>query len=310
MLMAQAAREKILDGLVVAAAGRRYLRRDYLKRVVETMRVARRGAFALDCFHLAELEGLADMAMDEVTGGDEEYYLTPAMFDKVLSVLRGYVSYDYYKGFSHIEFERRFRRLRALLGGKWSHRKFTRLLGLHITGRLQKRFDFRRAYRKYIDEAARSHRSVPRRWIEEIIWIESGGDPRAVSRAGAFGLMQVMPGIFMGQGEKRAESRPFAFEQSINPLNPRMNIKRGAAFLERLLKSLRPHMRGYGYAMRRQIVFHAYNGGIGRVIRLLKKHGPAYKRYLPRETRSYLKLLYDFPARRQKSQSRAGTRVQ
>jgi len=34
---------------------------------------------------------------------------------------------------------------------------------------------------------------IPERWIRAVMQAESAGDPRAVSRAGAMGLMQIMP---------------------------------------------------------------------------------------------------------------------
>jgi soluble lytic murein transglycosylase-like protein len=46
-----------------------------------------------------------------------------------------------------------------------------------------------------VTEAAATFR-VPEPWIRAVIAAESGGDPQAVSRAGAMGLMQLMPGTW------------------------------------------------------------------------------------------------------------------
>lgn len=66
-----------------------------------------------------------------------------------------------------------------------------------------------------VDEAVRQY-GVPREIIMGIMDIESGGNPDAVSAAGAMGLMQVMP-FHYGQGE--------------NGMDPRTSILRGAKIL-------------------------------------------------------------------------------
>lgn len=49
-------------------------------------------------------------------------------------------------------------------------------------------------------ESASAATGVPAEYIAAVIRVESGGDPNAVSSAGAIGLMQVMPAEFQGQG--------------------------------------------------------------------------------------------------------------
>ena len=46
-----------------------------------------------------------------------------------------------------------------------------------------------------IDEASRRF-GIPEAWIRAVMRVESNGDRRAVSRAGAMGLMQVMPATY------------------------------------------------------------------------------------------------------------------
>jgi soluble lytic murein transglycosylase-like protein len=107
---------------------------------------------------------------------------------------------------------------------------------------------------------------VPKAWIRAVMRQESGGRTMLgehkpiVSRAGAVGLMQVMPDTYdqMAQAHKLGD----------DPFNARDNIMAGAAYLRWL------HKR-YGYPR----MFAAYNAGPGRV----EKGGK-----LPAETRAYV----------------------
>lgn len=116
-----------------------------------------------------------------------------------------------------------------------------------------------------ISEAARRFR-VPKTWIRAVMRQESGGRTMMaegvpiVSRAGAIGLMQVMPDTY---SEMAAEHG-----LGPDPFNPRDNIMAGAAYLRWL------HKR-YGNPR----MFAAYNAGPGRV----EKGGK-----LPAETRAYV----------------------
>lgn len=107
---------------------------------------------------------------------------------------------------------------------------------------------------------------IPKTWIRAVMRQESGGrtmladDQPIVSRAGALGLMQVMPSTYdqMARVHKLGD----------DPFNARDNIMAGAAYLRWL------HQR-YGYPR----MFAAYNAGPGRV----EKGGR-----LPAETRAYV----------------------
>lgn len=116
-----------------------------------------------------------------------------------------------------------------------------------------------------ISEASRRFR-VPKPWIRAVMRQESGGRTMMaegqpiMSRAGAIGLMQVMPDTY---SEMAAEHR-----LGPDPFNPRDNIMAGAAYLRWL-------HRKYGNPK----MFAAYNAGPGRV----EKGGK-----LPAETRAYV----------------------
>lgn len=75
-------------------------------------------------------------------------------------------------------------------------------------------------YDPYIAEAAKIY-DLPEAFIRAVIKIESNFNPRAVSRAGAMGLMQLMP----------ATAEHMRVE---DPFDPRQNIMGGARYLRRL----------------------------------------------------------------------------
>ena len=76
-----------------------------------------------------------------------------------------------------------------------------------------------------------------------VMQIESCGDPRAISRAGASGLFQVMP---------------FHFHIGENPFNPDTNALRGTGYLSRSLQAAGGNAR---------LALAGYNGGIGVISR-------------------------------------------
>lgn len=94
--------------------------------------------------------------------------------------------------------------------------------------------------------------------VATIMQIESCGDPRATSSAGALGLFQVMP---------------FHFQITDNPYNPEVNAKRGLAYLKRALETANGNAR---------LALAGYNGGIG----LIERAEWAW----PAETKRYVQL--------------------
>ncbi|MEO3434502.1 lytic transglycosylase domain-containing protein [Inquilinus sp. CAU 1745] len=120
-------------------------------------------------------------------------------------------------------------------------------------------------YAAHIAEA--SHRfGIPEAWIRAIMRVESAGQVRAISSAGAMGLMQVMPGTW---AELRAR-----YGLGSDPYDPRENILAGTAYLREM------HDR-YGAPG----FLAAYNAGPRRYEQHLTG------RPLPAETRAYLATL-------------------
>jgi hypothetical protein len=104
--------------------------------------------------------------------------------------------------------------------------------------------------------------------IMQIIQAESGGNPRAVSSAGAKGLMQIME----------------EYHAINNPFDPVENIQVGTRFYAGLLQE---------FGGDRAAALAAYNAGAGRVRQAMRRAGTedfaAYERYLPEETRKYVR---------------------
>lgn len=126
-------------------------------------------------------------------------------------------------------------------------------------------------WQEFIAEASRRF-GVPEAWIRAVMQAESGGrtmvDGRPItSRAGAMGLMQVMPDTY--------EDMRRAHGLGPNPHDPRDNILAGTAYLRAM------HDR-YGYPG----LFAAYNAGPDRYDEHLHDGRP-----LPAETRAYLATI-------------------
>jgi soluble lytic murein transglycosylase-like protein len=119
----------------------------------------------------------------------------------------------------------------------------------------------RHAYEGMIREAAALY-SVDAALIRSVMQAESAFNPFAVSRAGAMGLMQLMPEV----------ARAFAIE---DPFDPRENIMGGARLLRELLDSHHGNLA---------LTLASYNAGPTAVAR--------YGRVPPfRETRGYVKKV-------------------
>ena len=109
-----------------------------------------------------------------------------------------------------------------------------------------------------IEKASRRY-GVDSELIRAVIKAESNFNPRAVSSAGAQGLMQLMPATARGLGVS-------------DSFDPEQNVMAGTRFLKDMLRR---------YDGNLDEALAAYNWGPGRV----DKHGTSH---LPRETRDYL----------------------
>lgn len=109
---------------------------------------------------------------------------------------------------------------------------------------------------------------IPELWIIAVKRAESAGDVRAVSSAGALGLMQVMPDTWTGLRVRHGLGR--------DPYDPRDNILAGAAYLREMYDR-------YGNV---PAMLAAYNAGPARYDDYLQRG-----RALPAETRAYVALL-------------------
>jgi hypothetical protein len=142
--------------------------------------------------------------------------------------------------------------------------------GLPSSSGLSFSSSFSSPFSSQILEAAKQHRIDPA-LIAAVIHAESNGFPRAVSRKGARGLMQLMPATARRLGVKSA-------------FDPRENIRAGAAYLAELAERF-----GETNA---DLILAAYNAGEHAV----EEHGgvPPY-----RETRDYVRrvlALWGLPA--------------
>lgn len=119
----------------------------------------------------------------------------------------------------------------------------------------------------HIEEASQRF-GIPASWIIAVMHTESAGDMRAISSAGAMGLMQVMPDTW-------AELR-IRYALGHDAFEPRHNILAGTAYLREMWDR-------YGNVA---AMLAAYNAGPGRYDEYLSTARP-----LPAETRAYVAAL-------------------
>lgn len=134
-------------------------------------------------------------------------------------------------------------------------------------------------YKELVEYYAEEYR-LPTELLYAVIKTESNFDSDAVSRAGAVGLMQIMPETFAWLTEKTGERL-----SSERLTDPEINIRYGAFFLHFL----------YEYYGNYETALAAYNAGMGNVTKWLlsdeyAKDGILVK--IPfRETDRYVRLV-------------------
>jgi soluble lytic murein transglycosylase len=152
-----------------------------------------------------------------------------------------------------------------------------------ILSRIIEKATHPRDYSEYITKYSKEY-NVPEVIIYSVIKVESDFDPKAESRAGAIGLMQLMPSTFEDLTDN------FLKENLSNKAiyNPETNIKYGTYYLSFLYE--------YFDCKSWEIVYAAYNGGPGNVQKWLAD--PLYSdengnlTNIPlKETRNYVKKV-------------------
>ena len=124
-----------------------------------------------------------------------------------------------------------------------------------------------RIYAAPVAEAAQRF-GIPELWIWRVMHAESRGNRRAISHAGAMGLMQIMPGTWrMLTSKHRLGSDPY---------DVRANIHAGAAYLRAMWDRYRDV----------RLMLAAYNAGPGRADAFA-----AGRRGLPAETIAYVAAI-------------------
>ena len=125
-----------------------------------------------------------------------------------------------------------------------------------------------RLFKKEVEQAS-AHAGVDGALLHAVIMVESGYNPRAVSKRGAAGLMQLMP----------ETARRYKVS---NVFDPAQNIRAGAQYLADLLKLFGNNLH---------LALAAYNAGEGAVLK--------YGRSVPPfpETTAYVPKVIDYYSR-------------
>ncbi len=133
----------------------------------------------------------------------------------------------------------------------------------------------------YSHKLTESEGVIDDKLINAIIEVESGGNPYAVSKKGARGLMQLTPDAWE-QVEKKLNYHK-------NVFNPRINKKVGTKYLKQIEDFCEDNHPTWNRVLpnqKRYTLVAAYNGGPNRLKRMSWDIGK-----MPRETRNYIKKI-------------------
>jgi soluble lytic murein transglycosylase len=110
-------------------------------------------------------------------------------------------------------------------------------------------------------------------FIEAMIQQESSGHPKAISKQGARGLMQIMPGAL--KEFNKMNKKNYSMD---NMFNPNMNKEVGTWYVYNRIPQMLEHFK---LPITPENMLASYNGGIGNV----------RKNKLPEETQKYVPAI-------------------
>lgn len=138
------------------------------------------------------------------------------------------------------------------------------------------------AAQRYVDEAARAY-SLDPTLINGVIWVESRFDPRAQSRGGARGLMQLMPATGRELAKRMGEPARLG--------DPDFNVRAGSYYLYRMLQLFNGDVN---------LALAAYNAGPGTIKKRVSRGEP-----LPERSVGYVRKVREAQRRFQTASRRA-----
>lgn len=129
--------------------------------------------------------------------------------------------------------------------------------------------------RTILDEARRA--KIEPRLILALIHVESSGNPRAVSKVGALGLMQLRPDT----AEAMARELSIAWDGPESLFDPNLNVRLGVRYLTRMIDR-------FGDV---DTALAAYNFGPTRIARAIRRGRPVPVRYAASVHRAYTETV-------------------
>lgn len=136
-------------------------------------------------------------------------------------------------------------------------------------------------YSQHVDAAVKGTELSPA-FIKAVMHNESGGDPEAVSEAGAAGLMQIMPDTATGELGLRVD------EAVDERKDPKKSVSAGVRYLNSLFKQFKDRVPPED---REDVTWAAYNHGPGNLKKILdraEETGRDWMTLLPAETKKGL----------------------